>query len=180
MEEGRLPTDDELMERTSGGDLRAFEDLVRRHRSAAWRLACGFLGEARDAQDIVQEAFLRILEAAPRYRPSGAFPAYLRRVLANLCMDRARKMEPVYTDAVPEPDDPRPSEEEAMIASERGRRVQLALEALPSNQRMVVLLKYYEGLSYAEIAAALGTTEKAVERHLARARECLCSALADL
>lgn len=87
--------DEELMRRTAAGDLNAFNELVLRHQNNAWRLASRFLNDPADAQDIAQEAFIRIFEAAPRYRPTAPFTTYLYRVVLRLCMDSARKMRPV-------------------------------------------------------------------------------------
>jgi RNA polymerase sigma-70 factor (ECF subfamily) len=179
MEKEHHPPDDELMANVGRGDLEAFELLVVRHQTAAWKSACRFLGDPRDAQDLVQEAFLRILEAAPRYRAKGTFPAYLRRIVANLCMDRAKKMGPFFTDVLPDRPDPAPSGETAAILQEDADFVRVAIGDLLPMQRMVVLLRYYEDLSYSEIADALGLTVKSVERHLARAREHLCSILVE-
>ena len=88
------------MVRDAGGDLAAFEELVRRNQGGAWALAWRFLGDAAEAQDIVQEAFLRIYKAAPRYRPTAAFRTYLYRVVARLCLDWKAKKRPEYVATV--------------------------------------------------------------------------------
>src|SRR6516164_3585667 len=98
----RMPTDEELMTAASAGDLRAFEQLVQRHQSSAWQAAYRFLGDATEAEDIAQEAFLKIFDAAPRYQPTAAFRTYLYRVVTRLCLDFAQKKRPLYTQFLPE------------------------------------------------------------------------------
>jgi RNA polymerase sigma-70 factor, ECF subfamily len=168
-----MPTDEELMQNVAQGDLGAVEQIVLRHQQTAWGVANRFLGDPTEAEDVAQDAFLKILAAAPRYRPSAAFRTFLIRVVSRLCMDRARKMHPVYTDAPPEMPAADPSAVRAAIRAERDIAIRRALDALPPTQRMAVVLRYYEDLDYRAIAEAMDTTEKAVERLLARARVAL-------
>ena len=164
------PSDAELMLATAGGDMGAFEQLVLRHQASAWNAAYRFLGDAAEAEDIAQQAFLNILEAAERYEPSASFRTYLYRIVTRLCIDRSRKKQPVYTDDLPARATPVSSPAEAAEQRERDAAVRAAIARLPDRQRMAAVLRYYEGLSGAEIAAAMGTSAKAVERLLARAR----------
>jgi len=163
--------DEQLMLRVAEGDLDAFNEIVCRHQHTAWRTAYRFLGDAAEAEDIAQEAFLRILDASPRYKPSAAFSTYLYRVVTRLCIDNTRKKRPVFTDSLPEIADPSPEPATELIQQNRDALIRRALDALPSRQRMVVILKYYEGLSYGDIAQAMGTTIKAVEGLLGRVRK---------
>jgi RNA polymerase sigma-70 factor, ECF subfamily len=177
-------TDEELMLSVAKGNRGAFEEIVRRHQRSAWNTACRFLGDVEEARDVVQDTFLKILDAAPRYQPTALFKTYLYCIIARLCLDRARKKRPIYTDDLaddlPQMHDPRPSASERLLTRERDRAVAAALDTLPPNQRMAVILKYYEGLGYQEISQAMQITEKAVERLLARARASLQAALLDL
>jgi RNA polymerase sigma-70 factor (ECF subfamily) len=159
------------------GDLAAFEEIVRRHQGWAWSIAYRFLGQADDAEDAVQDAFLRLLDAAGRYRPSAAFKTYFHRIITRLCLDRARKRQPIYMEDVPDTADPGRSADDRIVQAEIVAAVRTALDALPPNQRMAVVLHYYEDLGYREIASAMETTPKAVERLLARGREGLRSIL---
>ncbi len=157
----------------ANGDLAAFGQLVSRHQSSAWNAAYRFLGNAADAEDIAQEAFLKILDAADRYRPTASFRTYLYRIVARLCFDlsrrkRVRRHEPLSDLAANGP-----SPEGDLIVDERAAAVRQALDALPAAQRMAVVLRYYEDLGYREIAAVLKTTLKGAERLLARARATL-------
>ena len=168
-----MPTDEELMQAAAQGDLDAFEQIVLRHQQTAWAVANRFLGDPSEAEDVTQDAFVKILAAAPRYRPSAAFRTYLIRVVSRLCMDRVRKMHPIYTDAPPEQPASDPSASQTALRVERDIAIRRSLDSLPSGQRMAVVLRYYEDLDYRAIAEAMDTTEKAVEHLLARARVAL-------
>jgi RNA polymerase sigma-70 factor (ECF subfamily) len=169
----RVASDEDLMLAAGAGDTVAFGELVERHQVSAWNAAFRFLGDRIEAEDVAQEAFLKILNAAPRYRPSASFRTYLYRVVTRLCLDRVGKKKPLYMEAVPNVVGRVPSPLDVMTGREAGEMVRAALEYLPTKQRMVVVLRYYQGLNYAEIASALQTTAKAVERLLSRAREAL-------
>lgn len=162
------------------GDIGAFEEIVRRHQRTAWNIAYQFLGRSENAKDIVQDAFLKIFDAAPRYQPKALFKTYLYCIVSRLCLDQARKNQLAYPGNLPEKCDPQPSADERLLTQERDRMLRTALDALPPNQRMAVILKFYEELGYREIAQALQITEKAVERLLARARDSLQAGLQDL
>src|SRR5262249_7573221 len=110
---------------------------------------------------------------APRYRPTAAFRTYLYRIITRLCLDFAQKKRPLYTQFLPEIPRKAPSPIDVLAFGEQQQGIRKALDHLPPKQRMAVILRYYEGLGYAEMAVALGVTAKAVERLLARARESL-------
>ena len=167
------PCDDTLMSAVGTGDMGAFEALILRYQKTAWQIAYRFLGDAAEAEDVAQSAFLKLLAAAPRYRPSSHFRTFFCRIVSRLCMDRARKMKPVYLDAVPDAPDTRPHASDRMASDERAAAIRRVVDALPSAQRMAVVLRYYEDLDYRAISDAMDTTEKAVERLLARARVAL-------
>jgi RNA polymerase sigma-70 factor, ECF subfamily len=175
-----MRSDEELMSEVAQGDLAAFELIVRRHQASAWNAAFHLLGSRDDAEDIAQEAFLRILRAAHRYQPTAAFRTYLYRIVTRLCRDWRRKASPV---SCPNPDvetSKSPSPGDVVAASEERRAVQEALELLPVKQREAVVLRYYEGLSYDEIGQIMGTSKKGVERLLARGRTALAGLLSGL
>lgn len=154
-----------------GGDLKAFEELVRRHQGWAWGIAYRFLGHRQESEDVVQDAFVRLLETAGRYQPTSAFKTYFYQIITRLCLDRAKKKQPRYLDVVPEAPTSTPDAPGAMEKVQQAEAVRGALDALAPQQRMAVVLRYYENLSYQDIASALKTTPKAVERLLARGRD---------
>ena len=162
-------TDEQLMQAVAGGDLDAFNELVLRYQSLAWKTAYRFLGDSMEAEDLAQEAFLKILEAAPRYRAKGSFRSYFYRILTRLCIDRTRRKQPTSIDAIPDVSDPSPDPSEILIDKEHKARVREALDTLPFNQKAAMILKHYEGLSYAEVARILDVTTKAVEGLISRA-----------
>jgi RNA polymerase sigma-70 factor, ECF subfamily len=173
-----VPSDKTLMQMVAQGDLTAFERLVLRHQELAWRTAYRMLGCHQTAEDVAQEAFLRILEAADRYRPTAAFRTYLYRIVVRLCLDHLRKGRPVPTDNL-RPADDRPSAEQRAVRAEQTQALQKAIGRLPLKQRTAVVLRYYEGLSGGQTAATMETSIKAVERLLARARTTLEGLLGD-
>ena len=172
--------DEELMMAVAEGDLGAFEQIVLRHQKNAWSAAYRFLGDHAEAEDIAQEAFLKILGAASRYRPTANFRTYLYRVLTRLCLDRARKARPVVANDLAGTAADGHSALRKMIERDRDRAVRRALDRLPSKQRMAVVLRFFEGLAYQQVASAMQLSPKAVERLLARARNTLQTLLKDL
>lgn len=162
-------SDEDLAAAFARGDLRAFEEIVSRYRDSAWRTAYRFLNNGEDAEDIVQDAFIRIFDAAPRYKPDASFKTFFYTILTRLCLNRIARRKP----DVELPDDvtgPEPGAAERLMESEKRRAVRSSLAALPPAQRMAVVLRYYEGLGYSEIANAMQISEKAVERLLSRGR----------
>ena len=156
-----------------GGDLAAFEQIVLRHQTEAWRVAYRFTGDAAQAEDLAQEAFLRILDAAGRYEPTATFRTYLYRILTRLCIDYGRKKRPILSDSLLVRADGEASPAELAEQRDRQRRIQGALGALPADYRMAVVLRYFEGLNATQMGKAMGKSVKAIERLLARAREAL-------
>jgi RNA polymerase sigma-70 factor (ECF subfamily) len=165
-----MSSDEDLMQAMGKGNLDAFAEIVRRHQTWAWRIAYRFLGQKEDAADVVQDAFIRLLDASGRYRPTSTFTTYLYRIITRLCLDRAKKKQPLYSETLPDLPDPRPGAAETMLHRETAAAVRVALDSLPPNQRMAIVLRYYEELNYEDIAVALETTPKGVERLLARGR----------
>jgi RNA polymerase sigma-70 factor (ECF subfamily) len=159
------------------GDMVAFGRLVTQYQKPAWSIAYRFLGNAAEAEDAVQEAFVKILKAAPHYKPTASFQTYLYRVVARVCMDRTEKKHPDYVADFSQEQDTSPSVLDKMDQEERDDAIRAATALLPPNQRMAVVLRYFEGLSHREVASAMGISEKAVERLLARARSTLESRL---
>jgi RNA polymerase sigma-70 factor (ECF subfamily) len=164
-------TDGLLLVAVGEGNLEAFEEIVRRNQDWAWRIAFRFLGRKEEAEDVVQDAFLRLLDASKRYRPTASFRTYFYRIIFRLCLDRAKRKQPFYLEKFTDFPDSKPSAATEMMRRETADAVRAALNALPPNQRIAIVLHYYEGLNYQNIAEALQKTPKAVERLLARGRD---------
>lgn len=159
------------MSAVAEGDLEAFEQLFLRYQAAAWSVAYRYCGDAAEAEDLVSDTFFRILDAAARYRPTATFRTYFYRVLTRRCIDFARKKRPQPTDTLPPVHAPGLSQAESAIQRERNQLIQDALEQLSQKHRLVIVLRYFEGLSNIVIAEILQTSPKSIERMLARARK---------
>jgi RNA polymerase sigma-70 factor (ECF subfamily) len=173
-------TDEQLMRSVAEGNLDAFSEIVLRYQQMAWKTAYRFLGNSMEAEDVAQEAFLKMLEAAPRYRATASFCTYLYTIIYRLCADRKKRRSPAYTDTMPDTPASVPGAIEDIVARECEEEVQKALNSLPFNQKTAMVLKHFEGLSYAEIAELMGITLKSVEMLIRRAKEKLQSQLAHL
>jgi len=171
-------SDEALMARVARGDEPAYRQLARRHLPVAVALARRILGNSADAEDVAQEALLRVWVHAPRWQPLALFRTWFRRVVVNLCLDRKRRVPWVDLEAAGELVDPAANASEQIERSERDKLVQAAIAELPARQRTAIALTYGEGLSNAEVADMLDTTVSAVETLLVRGKQNLRVALA--
>lgn len=136
-------------------------------------MAARILGNAAEAEDVAQEAFTRVWKQAPKWRGDGAaaVTTWLHRVVVNLCIDRQRRKTPVPAgDALPDAADETPRADKQMESGQTAAEVRQAVSELPDNQRIALTLCFFEGLSNAEAAEAMGLGVKAVESLLVRAR----------
>ncbi len=170
----------ELLAATARGDRVAFRHLVDAHLGAMLGTARRMLGDAAEAEDVAQEAMLRLWRNAATLQlgPAGLRP-WLRRVVSNLAIDRLRSQR--NTSVVAEvPERAVPAEQsEGLENRETSARVQAALAALPERQRLALVLFHFDGLSQLEVGEKLGVSDEAIESLLARARRTLKVALKD-
>src|ERR1051325_1993893 len=166
-------SDEELMLRIATGDEPAFRLLARRYAPLALRLARRVMGSSADAEEIVQEALLRLCVNAPRWRPVASFRTWFYRVVLNLCLNRKRRAPFLPIEEASDPADPTPDAAAGIERREIDRALAAAIAELPERQRAAIALTYHEGLSNAETAAALGTSVSAVETLLVRAKRSL-------
>lgn len=171
-------SDEDLMARIAGGDEAAFRALSRRHAARGLALARRVSGNAADAEEIVQEAFLRVWVNAPRWRPTATFRTWFYRVVLNLCFNRARRRPFAALEEAGDPADPSPDPAANLERRETDSKVAAAIAALPERQRAAIVLTYEQGLSNIEAAAALETSVSGVETLLVRAKRSLRAALA--
>ncbi|MFL9823939.1 sigma-70 family RNA polymerase sigma factor [Rhodoplanes sp. SY1] len=172
--------DDELVRRIAADDEAAFRILVGRHVDQAYALALRILRNVADAEDVVQDAFLKIWTGRHRYEPGRAkFSTFLCRVVINRAIDLHRRQRGEPLDAIAEPADPRPDVITMMERAEADAMLERAVDALPERQRLAILLSYHENLGNEEIAAVMQTTVFAIESLLKRARERLRAMLRD-
>jgi RNA polymerase sigma factor (sigma-70 family) len=174
--EGRPLEDAELVERARRGDVRAFEELVRSHQGLAVRTAYVITGQAADAQDAAQEAFVKAYYALDRFREGAAFRPWLLRIVANEAINRRRsthRKAALYlrmAEAGGRPsDDAAPSPEAAALARELRSDLVSALNRLKPEDRLVVAYRYFFDLSESEMAEALGCARGTVKSRLSRA-----------
>jgi len=166
------------MARLTDGDEAAYEMLVDRHLHSAYRFAYRMVGQYGEAEDAVQEAFLRLWQKAGQWRARrGSFKAWFYRLLYNLCVDMMRRRPPFEPELDEDPAGPgNPATE--LHATQRARLVMAALLQLPERQRAALLLTYYEGLTNREAATTLNVGVKALEALLVRGRRTLVRTLA--
>ncbi len=178
-----IDPDSELLKRVAQGDEEAFRQLFERHHRLAYSVIYRHLGNQSEAEDLVQEAFLRVYRNAGNWEPTAKFSTWLYTVVSNLCLnykrDKARdKLRLVSGDEEGGNPLERMATEEAqdgesMDADERARIVREAIQELPEQQRMALILSRYEDKPYEEVAEILGTTVAAVKSLTSRARATL-------
>ena len=179
---GRTPEDAEdirLMERVGVGEEGAFEQLVERHQRLVIGTVGRMLGSGSDAEDIAQQVFVRVWKNAKRYEPRAKFTTWLLKITRNLVFNelRRRSRHPQVPLQSESDEEERPLKDEQAIAPDASllehelqQAVDAAIANLPETQRMAVVLRRYEELSYEEIAEALDQSVSAVKSLLFRAR----------
>ena len=180
----RAPDEDvQLMRALRAGDTTAFDALFRRWSGPLLRYLERMVRDPAVAEELVQEAFIRVYKARDRYRPEARFSTWLYRIGTNLALNELRRPRhrSVHRSAdeegAPPLVDVGPGTEEVVDARRRGVAARAALGELPEKQRAALCLAAVEGLSYAEVAEALDVTEKAVKSLVHRARSSLAQRL---
>ena len=172
-------TDEALLVLFANGEPAAARALTLRLTPKAFGHAVRLLGKRAEAEDVAQEALLRLWRVAPEWRQGEAkVTTWLYRVVANLCTDRLRRSgRGVALDAVPEPEDEARGPLDKMQAEARADALQTALDGLPDRQRQAVVLRHIEGLANPEIAEIMEISVDAVESLTARGKRALSAAL---
>ena len=183
--------DRELIVRAQNGDSKAFRKLVERHQRRTYAIAVGLVRDPNDAHEIVQEAFLRVYRGLHSFQGGSSFFTWLYRIVTNLAIDLIRKpgrkdAELVDGQAVDEDTDfPLVSRIDGadpinvIRRREIAARIRAALDALPPYHRGVILMREVEGMSYEEMAQAMGVSKGTIMSRLFHARQKLQRALAD-
>jgi len=168
-----------LMLRFQKGDAAAFDELVVRHQKAVLNIAWRYCGDRAVAEDLAQEIFVKVWRAKGSYQPSARFSTWLYRIAVNRCLNEIRsrpKKSPLpVEETLEEPAGARPDDD--LDRAEVRHAVRRAVDDLPANQRMAVILSRFHELSYEEIAEAMSVSLEAVKSLLFRARENLKIAL---
>lgn len=164
-----LVDDVHLVRAAQAGDEKAFEELVRRHQLAAYRLSLRMLASRQDAEDAAQEALVQVWRALGSFRGQSSFSTWLYRIVANRCLTVLRAGRPQHTLDEEQPD-PAPGPPERAEAHDRFHALKTGILELSHQQRAALVLREFEGLSYAEIGEVLELSEAAVKGRLHRAR----------
>jgi RNA polymerase sigma-70 factor (ECF subfamily) len=168
-----------LMELVSAGDSGAFEQLVERHQRLVVGTVGRMLGNTSDAEDIAQQVFVRVWKSAKRYVPRAKFTTWLLKITRNLVFNelRRRSRHPQVPLQAESEEEERPIRDEnaiapdaSMLEQELQKAIDAAIANLPETQRLAVILRRYEELSYEEIAETLDQSVSAVKSLLFRAR----------
>lgn len=174
--EGRPLDDTEsgLVERVRRGDIRAYEELVRRYQDAAFRLAYTILGSTDEAEDATQEGFVRAYQALDRFRPGAPVRPWLLTIVANVARTRRataarRPTLTLQAAATHSSDDSARSPEAVALNAEQRRELLGAVNALRDDDQRVIAYRYFLDLSEAEMAELLGCARGTVKSRLSRA-----------
>ncbi len=170
-----------LMRLIAGGEESAMRELIERHQNRVYGAIVRMLGSEREAEDLAQQVFVRIWKSAGRYQPSAKFTTWLYTIVRNLVFNesrrrsRADRSDPV-DDEMRDEHQKTPSAE--MLDTEKFAAIQAAIDALPEQQRMAIVLRRYEEMPYEEMAVVLKQTVPGVKSLLFRARTALRESLA--
>jgi RNA polymerase sigma-70 factor (ECF subfamily) len=179
--QSRDDPDDALLRRVAAGDPAAIQALVGRKLPRVCALASRMLGDAAEAEDVAQEAFLRLWRQAPKWRFGEAkVDTWLHRVSLNLCYDRLRRRRERPVAEPPDQVDPALGADVELEMMQTSNQIQAALAELPPRQRDAILLHHYQELSNIDAAAVLGVSIDALESLLARGRRALRTRLQGL
>jgi RNA polymerase sigma-70 factor (ECF subfamily) len=187
----RDDSDEALMLRYRDGDVRAFEVLVTRHRKPVYNFILRFVRDAAQAEDVLQETFLRVVRSADAYERQAKFTTWLFTIARNLCVDASRRRKHRNAASLDAPvdgqdgkaalgefvADPGAAVDRQAIGRQLQVRMKQAIEALPDEQREIFLLREVADLQFNEIAAIIGCPENTVKSRMRYALEKLREAL---
>ncbi len=166
-------SDEALMLKIAQGDERAFRRLAPRYASRAIGFARRLTGSDADAEEIVQEAFLRVWVNAPRWRPEAAFRTWFYRIVFNICLNRKRRVPFFPLEIAGDPPDPAPDASTRIERDQSRQQIARAIAELPDRQRAAIMLTYDDELSNADAAQILRVSVSALEALLVRAKRTL-------
>jgi RNA polymerase sigma-70 factor (ECF subfamily) len=169
-------TERELIEGCQRGEPEAFRAIFEEHKDAVYSIALRYSGDPAIAQDIAQDTFLKLFSTIESFRGDSNFDSWLYRIVVNSCFDQKRKtrrLAPLLDEVLAALRTPDVSALDEVLRSEMSTSVKSVVDSLPPDQRMVIVLRYTQGLSYDEIAAILGCAAGTVASRLNRAHKVL-------
>jgi RNA polymerase sigma-70 factor, ECF subfamily len=172
--------DNELVARTLDGDVRSYEELVRRYERLVGRILYPYARREVSVEDLVQETFLRAYDRLETFNPDYRFKTWLLAIANNLGVDTLRRRRDVVEFNPETHAGTGGSPEAQALEADRSRSVQSAVATLPETYGVPLILRYTEGMSYAEIAEVLDITIPAVKSRLFRARNMLAERLEEV
>ena len=169
-----------LMRLIGSGDEEAMRELVKRHQNRVYGTIARMLGSERDAEDLAQQVFVRVWKSAGRYQPSAKFTTWLFKIVRNLIFSETRRrgradLNNPVDEEMRDDQEKTPSAE--ILDKEKMAAIQSAIDALPEQQRMAIILRRYEEMPYEEMAVVLKQTVLGVKSLLFRARTALRESL---
>ncbi|MCS7086283.1 MAG: sigma-70 family RNA polymerase sigma factor [Bacteroidia bacterium] len=188
----RADEDKALVARVIDGDGKAFENLMQKYRKSVYYLVFKIVRNAEDAEDLTQDTFVKAYSFIHKFDSKFAFSTWLFKIATNNCIDfiRRRKMQTLPLNAPQNPNDasspvlqlqdrgPIPSD--SLVLKERREHLMFAIDRLPERYRKLLHLRYFDELSYEEVAQRLGVPMGTIKAQLHRARELLFSEMAAL
>ena len=175
-----IAADAALMGQVAAGDPAAARAVVDRHLPGLVAFAWRMVGDGSAAEDVAQDAMLKLWRQAPRWKPKAQIGTWLRRVAYNRCIDLHRRARPGDDIAGLALEDPAPGPARNLLAAEVSAIVRSAMADLPERQRAAIAMVHFDGMNNGETAAALEVSVEAVESLLARGRRGLRQRLSDL
>ncbi|MBT3989679.1 MAG: RNA polymerase sigma factor [Rhodospirillaceae bacterium] len=173
-------SDADLLRKIKAGDTQATRLLVDQYLDRIVNYGTRMLGDRSEAEDVAQEAFLRLWRNLDKWRAEAPVIHWLQRVTYNLCIDRLRKKKPVNIDDIAEPEDPFENPAKSLHEVQVSTAVNAAIQKLPERQRAAIVFAHQEGLSNIETAEIMEISVEAVESLLSRGRRGLRDLLQDL
>ena len=171
-------TDDELIDQVRAGNFQSFEELIDRYRNQVFNFVFRILGSRDEAEDILQDTFMKIYQHLPRYKKQARFSSYMFTIAHNLSMNRVnyRKRSQMKLDTLAQSDDMSITErtpDRQLRENEIGTVVHRAIEKLPPKYRAALVLSEFEGFSYKQISDVLSCSVGTVKSRIFRARDLL-------
>jgi RNA polymerase sigma-70 factor, ECF subfamily len=163
-----------LISLAAAGDASAFQRLVEQHRTMVYRIAYQFAGNHQDAEDIAQDVFVKVYRSLHSFRHDAQLSSWLYRIVMNACIDHKRRGGPMGAamrgregeDRMHEIAEEAPGPETRAYGGQLGAVLAGEIRRLPAGQRIVFVMRHYQGMKLSEIAAALGLAEGTVKRQL--------------